>query len=208
MVRTCADAARRRVSIGAQVGYRDLAGFGRRRIDMDPDRLRADVLYQLGALHACAVAAGTAVRYLKPHGALYHAAADDADQASAVVAAIAAFDPSMPVLGLPDSALQAAAETAGIPFVTEAFADRAYLPTGRLVTRAETGAVIEDKAEVIARTVRMVRDGVVGAIDGSDVAIRADSVCLHGDTPGAVGLARAVRAALTQAGVTLRAFAS
>ena len=207
MVRTCEAAARRGVAVGAQVGYRDLAGFGRRRMDVAADLLRADVLYQLGALHACTVAAGTRVRYVKPHGALYNRAAEDPDQAAAVVAAIVGFDPALPVLGLPASALAEAAARAGLDFVTEAFADRAYLPTGRLVPRTEAGAVVDDPAVVGERAVRMARDGTVRAIDGSDVRVRPESVCLHGDTPGAVDLARAVRSALTDAGVDVRAFA-
>ena len=208
MVRTCEAAARRGVAVGAQVGYRDLAGFGRRPMDVDEDRLRADVLYQLGALQACAIAAGVSVRYVKPHGALYNRAADDPRQAAAIVAATAAFDPALPLLGLPRSALQEAAVSAGVPFVVEAFADRAYLPTGRLVPRSEPGAVIDDVAAVTARAVRMARDGVVRTVGGTDVDVRADSLCLHGDTPGAVEMAHAVRAGLAEAGIELRPFAS
>ena len=135
MRRVCAGAAQRGVAIGAQVGYRDLAGFGRRRIDIDRDELAADVLYQLGALDACARAAGTRVRYVKPHGALYNTAVDDPEQAGAIASAVAAFDPTMPLLALPDSALATAAHDAGLPFVPEAFADRGYRPDGRLVPR-------------------------------------------------------------------------
>jgi UPF0271 protein len=207
MVRTCAHATQRGVAIGAQVGYRDLAGFGRRRIDIDADRLYADVLYQLGALYACAVAAGSSVRYVKPHGALYHAAADDAAQAGAIVDAVSAFDAGLPVLGLAGSKLQAAAEGAGVPFVSEAFADRRYLSTGRLVPRTAADAVIHDQAAVTERVLRMARENMVRAVDGADIHVRADSICLHGDTPDAAALARAVRAALTEAGVELRAFA-
>ena len=137
MRRVCAAAADRGVAIGAQVGYRDLVGFGRRRIDIDPDELAADVLYQLGALDACARAAGTSVRYVKPHGALYNTAADDPAQAGAIAAAVAAYDRTLPLLGLPGSALADAAHAAGLPFVAEAFADRAYQPDGRLVPRGD-----------------------------------------------------------------------
>jgi UPF0271 protein len=207
MRRVCAAAAERGVAIGAQVGYRDLAGFGRRRIDMAPDELSADVLYQLGALDACARAAGTRVRYVKPHGALYNTAADDPGQARAVGAAVAAFDTSLPLLGLPDSQLAEAAAAHGLPFVAEAFADRAYLPTGRLVPRQQPGAVLTDPAVVAARAVAIVAQQCVAAIDGSTVTVAAASVCLHGDTPDAVTLGRAVRAALEQAGVTLAPFA-
>jgi UPF0271 protein len=206
MQRVCARAAARQVAIGAQVGYRDLAGFGRRRIEMCPADLLADVLYQVGALDAFARAAGTRVRYVNPHGALYTTAADDAAQAGALAAAVAAFDPALPLLGLPDSALADAAATQRIAFVAEAFADRAYLPDGRLVPRRQAGAVITDEAAVLAQVISIARDGVVRAIAGSTVALAAASLCVHGDTPGALTLARAVRAALVERGYTLEAF--
>jgi 5-oxoprolinase (ATP-hydrolysing) subunit A len=207
MVRVCALAAAAGVAVGAQVGYRDLAGFGRRRIDVAPQDLLADVLYQIGALDACARTAGTTVRYVKPHGALYNTAADDPVQAGAVVAAIAGYDRSLPVLGLPRSELQAAATAAGVPFVAEAFADRGYTPSGRLVPRSEPDAVHETEAAVVAQAVSIVRDRAVRTSGGDVVSVEAASLCLHGDTPGAVTLARAVRAALTDLGVTLVPFA-
>jgi 5-oxoprolinase (ATP-hydrolysing) subunit A len=194
MRRVCAGARARDVAIGAQVGYRDLAGFGRRRIDIAPDDLAADVLYQLGALDAFARVAGTRVRYVKPHGALYNTAADDRTQAEALAHAVAGYDATLPLLGLPSSALEAAAQQAGIPFVAEAFADRAYTAEGRLVPRTEPGAVHDDEATVVAQAVALATEG------------RAASVCVHGDTPGAVALARAVRAALEERGVTLAPF--
>jgi 5-oxoprolinase (ATP-hydrolysing) subunit A len=206
MQRVCAGATERGVAIGAQVGYRDLAGFGRRRIDISPADLHADVLYQVGALEAFARSAGARVRYVKPHGALYNTAADDAVQAGAIAAAVAAFDPDLPVLGLPASALAAAAAAQGLPFVAEAFADRGYLPNGRLVPRDQPGAVITDAAAVVEQAVSIARDGRVRAVDGSSVPVAAVSLCLHGDTPGAVALARAVRAALTERGFTVQAF--
>jgi UPF0271 protein len=208
MRRVCALAAARGVAVGAQVGYHDLPGFGRRRIDVEPDELSADVLYQLGALHACAVGARTTVRYVKPHGALYNAAADEPATAQAVAAAVAAFDTTLPVLGLPGSCLEAAAMTQGLAFVAEAFADRAYLPTGRLVPRDSPGAVLTDPTVVADRAVAFARDGQVVAIDGSVVAVAAASICVHGDTPGAVALAHAVRNALTATGMTVRPFVS
>ncbi len=207
MARVCRIAAERGVAIGAQVGYHDLAGFGRRRIDIAAPELSADVLYQLGALEAFARAAAARVRYVKPHGALYNTAADDPDQAGAVVAAVRRYDPTLPVLGLPGSALQAAADEAGVPFVAEAFADRAYTARGRLLPRSQPGAVHQDEATVVAQAVSLVRDGVVTAVDGTPVPVRAASLCLHGDTPGAVGYARAVRAALQHAGARIEAFA-
>ncbi len=207
MQRVCALAASRGVAIGAQVGYHDLAGFGRRRIDIAEDDLIADVLYQLGALDAFAHAAGTRVRYLKPHGALYNTAADDPVQARAVVAAVASYDAALPVLGLPGSAVEAACASAGVPFVAEAFADRAYTAEGRLSPRGEPGAVLHDRDAVVAQALRIVGEAMVGTVAGGAVEVRAASLCLHGDTPGAVDLARAVRAALTGAGATLSPFA-
>jgi 5-oxoprolinase (ATP-hydrolysing) subunit A len=206
MRRVCAAAAERGVAVGAQVGYRDLAGFGRRRIDIDPDELTADVIYQLGALEACARAAGTAVRYVKPHGALYNTAVDDPGQAEAVASAVAAVDRTLHLLGLPDSALADAAHAVGLPFVPEAFADRAYLPNGRLVPRSEPGALIEDPYEVVARAAAFALHHRVTAIDGSVITVDARSLCVHGDTAGAVYLATEIRRTLVDAGATLAPF--
>lgn len=205
--RTCAEAARRGVTVGAQVGYRDLAGFGRRFIDMPAQELTDDVLYQLGALEAMTRVAGARVRYVKPHGALYNAVVHHEAQAQAVVAAVAAYDPTLPVLGLPGSALLAAAERAELRAVPEAFADRGYTRDGTLVPRSEPGAVLEDADLVAARVLRMVTEGTVEAVDGSVVPVRAASVCLHGDSPGAVAMARAVSTALLGAGVRIESFA-
>ena len=207
MRRVCSEAVRRGVAIGAQVGYRDLVGFGRRRIDIAPDDLSADVLYQLGALEGFARAAGDRVRYLKPHGALYHAAAADAGQAGAVVSVLLGWDRPLPVLTLPGSALASAATAAGLPVVFEAFCDRGYLPDGSLVPRRQPGAVLHDAGEVADRALAMVTQGEVRAVDGSRVALRPASLCVHGDTPGATEIARAVRDRLTGAGVRLAAFA-
>jgi UPF0271 protein len=204
---TCETAAERGVVVGAQVGYRDLAGFGRRFIDVDPLELTDDVLYQIGALEAMAKAAGTSVRYVKPHGALYNAAVHHEKQAQAVVDAVLAYDDGLPLLGLPGSKLLDLAERAGLRTVREAFADRGYTPDGTLVPRSEDGAVLSDPEEVGRRVVRMVTEGSVLAVDGSEVAVDAESVCLHGDSPGAVAMAEAVRAGLEAAGVEIRAFA-
>jgi UPF0271 protein len=208
MRRVCALAADKGVTIGAQVGYRDLAGFGRRRIDVDPADLEADVLYQLGALDGCARAAGTSVRYVKPHGALYNTAADDPVQAAALAAAVAAYDRGLPLLGLPGSALADAAQAAGVAFVPEAFADRAYTPDGRLVPRGEPGAVVDDPYEVVARAAAFAVQHRITAVDGSTVPVEARSLCVHGDTPGAVYLAREIRRTLADAGVALAPFTS
>jgi UPF0271 protein len=206
MRRVCARAAERGVSIGAQVGYRDLAGFGRRRIDYAFGELRDDVLYQLAALDGFCRIAGVRVAYLKPHGALYNTAGVDEGQASAVVAAVTGYDRSLPVLTLPGSVLARLATDAGLRVVGEAFADRGYLPDGTLVPRRSPGAVITDAAVVTERAVRMARDGAVTAIDGSVVQCPVESICLHGDTPGAVTLARRVRAALAAAGIAVKPF--
>ncbi len=207
MRRTCAAAAERGVAIGAHVGYRDLAGFGRRFLDVDPGELRDDVIYQVGALAGFARLAGASVGYVKPHGALYNALFEHTEQAAAVVEAIRCHDAALPSVGLPGSAFLRLAAEAGLATVGEAFADRAYTPAGRLVSRRMAGAVIHDPAEVAARCVRMVTEGIVDAVDGTPVPVRPDSICVHGDTPGAVEIARTVRRALVDAGVALRPFA-
>ena len=204
--RTCAAAAERGVVIGAQVGYRDLAGFGRRFIDVAPDELTADVLYQLGALEAMCRVAGTRVAYVKPHGALYNAVVHHEEQARALVAAVVSYDATLPVLGLPGSALLRRAAEAGLRAVTEAFADRGYTGEGTLVSRREPGALLHDPDQVAARMVRLVTDGRIRAVDGTRVAVAAESICTHGDSPGAVAIARAVRAALEGAGVRIEPF--
>ena len=206
MRRTAADAAARDVRVGAHPAYRDLAGFGRRFLDVAPDELAADVLYQLGALDAACRAAGTRVRYVKPHGALYNAIVHQEAQARAVVEAVAAFDASLPILGLPGSAVLREAERAGLRPVVEAFADRAYTPEGTLVSRREPGAVIHDEEAVVARAVRFATDGTVVAADGATVRVDPESLCVHGDTPGAARLAAAVRTALVEAGVSVAPF--
>jgi UPF0271 protein len=205
--RTVRAAVERGVSIGAQVSYPDLAGFGRRELDVAPADLTADVLYQLGALEAFARAAGSRVRYVKPHGALYNRIARDPVQAAAVVEAVRRYDPALPLLTLPGSAAMDAAREAGVPAVAEGFADRAYTADGRLVSRREPGAVLHDPELVAARALVMATEHRVEAVDGTPVAVEVRSLCVHGDTPGAVDLARQVRAALEQAGVALEPFA-
>lgn len=206
LARTCALAAGHGVVIGAQVGYRDLAGFGRRFLDIAPADLTADVTYQIGALDALARVAGTRVRYVKPHGALYNTAMHHEGQAAAVVEAVVALDPTLPVLGLSGSALLRRAAAAGLATVAEAFADRAYAADGTLVPRALPGAVVTDPEAVIERAVRMVTEREVVTIDGALLEVHPDSLCVHGDTPGAVGLAAQVRSALTAANVALAPF--
>ncbi|WP_204296631.1 LamB/YcsF family protein [Actinoplanes campanulatus] len=207
MHRVCRTAVAKGVAIGAQVGYRDLAGFGRRRIDYDHDELRDDILYQIGALEAFCRAAGDRVRYVKPHGALYNTAAVDPGQASAVVDAVLAYDPALPVLCQPGSELASQALHQGLTVVGEGFADRGYLPDGRLVPRSRPDALVHEPDQVVQRAVRMAADGSVTAVDGSAVPCPVRSICLHGDTPGAVELARAVRDGLRTAGLEVRPFA-
>ncbi|MEV6988537.1 5-oxoprolinase subunit PxpA [Streptomyces sp. NPDC093228] len=206
MRRVCALAAERGVRIGAQVSYRDLAGFGRRSMDVPPAELAAEVAYQIGALEVFARAAGSRVSYVKPHGALYNRVVHDERQAEAVVEGVLLADAALPVLGLPGSRLLEVAEKAGLPAVTEAFADRAYTEEGTLVPRRENGAVVTDPDVVVERSVGLARSGVVTAHSGREIPVRARSLCLHGDTPGAVDLARRVRAALQAAGVRVEAF--
>lgn len=205
--RTCASAAGRGVVIGAQVGYRDLAGFGRRFIDVEPGELTDDVIYQLGALDAMCRVAGTTLRYVKPHGALYNAVVHHRAQAGAVVAAVRAYDPSLAVLGLPASELLGAARDAGLRAVPEFFADRGYTSEGSLVPRSHPGALLHDPDEVAARVLRMLIEGLVTAVDGTEIAVAAESTCVHGDSEGAVAMATAVRAGLDHAGIELSAFA-
>ncbi|MEV5243157.1 5-oxoprolinase subunit PxpA [Streptomyces cinnamoneus] len=203
----CERAAERGVRIGAQVSYRDLAGFGRRAMDVPPDELADEITYQIGALRAFARAAGSDVTYVKPHGALYNRVVTDAEQAAAVVSGVLRAGGPLPVLGLPGSQLHEAAARAGLPVVAEAFADRAYTALGTLVPRRQPGAVVLDPEAVIARSVRLAREQAVTALTGEEVAVRARSLCVHGDTPGAALLARRVREALTAAGVRVEAFA-
>ena len=205
--RTCRAAAEGGVVIGAQVGYRDLAGFGRRFIDMDPVELADDIVYQVGALQALAAVAGSRVSYVKPHGALYNTAVHHREQAQAVVDAVRSVDPALPLLGLPGSTLLRLAEAGGLRAVPEAFADRGYTPQGTLVARSQPGALLHDPDEVAARMLRLVTEGLIRSVDGTDVPVRAESVCVHGDSPGAVAMAAAVRGSLTRAGVVVRAFA-
>lgn len=202
----CTRAVKCDVAIGAQVSYPDLIGFGRRHLDMAPAELRDAVLYQLGALDAFAQVAGSQIAYVKAHGALYHAATTDPTLARAVVDAATEYDSSLAILGLPNSELLYAADRAGLEAVAEAFADRAYRPDGGLVSRRETGSVLTDPDEVAQRAVRIVVDNEVVAIDGTIVSVRARSICVHSDTPGAVELARAVRSALDAAGVGVYRF--
>ncbi|MEX3102018.1 MULTISPECIES: LamB/YcsF family protein [unclassified Streptomyces] len=206
MRRVCALAAENGVTIGAQVSYRDLAGFGRRAMDVPADELAAEVAYQIGALDVFARAAGARVAYVKPHGALYNRVVHDEEQARAVVDGVLLAGP-LPVLGLPGSRFLELAKRAGLTAVPEAFADRAYTDDGTLVPRMQEGAVIHDPEAVVERSLALASSGHVVSRTGGSVAVRARSLCLHGDTPGAVDLARRVRGRLEEAGVRVGAFA-
>jgi UPF0271 protein len=201
MRHTCRAAADRGVRVGAHVAYRDLAGFGRRFVDAGYAELRDDVLYQIGALEVFARAAGTRVTYVKPHGALYNTVVRHEEQARAVVDATA--EAGLALVGLPGSVVLALAAEAGVPTVPEAFADRGYRADGTLVPRREPGALVTDPAEVAERVVRLAQDRTVVAVDGAVVESPARSVCVHSDTPGALEVVVAVRAALDAAGVVV-----
>lgn len=192
--RTVAAAVRHGVVVGAQVSYPDLSGFGRREMELAPADLTACVLYQLGALDGFARAAGTRVRYVKPHGALYHRAARDRNQAAALVSAITRYDRELALVTLPNSALASVAADSGITVVAEGFADRSYTAEGGLVARGQPGAVLSDPAVAAAQAVELCRQAKVG------------SICVHSDTPGAAAIARAVRDALEAAGYALAPF--
>lgn len=206
LIKVCRSAASRGVRIGAQFGYRDLAGFGRRFIDVSPDDLAADVMYQIGALTALATASGSSLSYVKPHGALYNSIVTDEPQARAVAEAVAAVDRTLPVLGLSGSVFFRMAYEHGLRTVPEAFADRSYQPDGQLVPRKHEGAVLQDIDEITDRVISMVTAGRVTAVDGSTIPIAVESICVHGDSPGAAQTASAVRTRLADEGVTLSAF--
>ncbi|WP_420231844.1 LamB/YcsF family protein [Pseudomonas sp. ABY48] len=207
ILRTLKAAAAKNVTIGAHVAYPDKVGFGRRNMDVASDELTADVIYQIGALQGLAKAAGTCVRYVKPHGALYNTIAHDRRQALAVIEAIRTIDSNLILVALAGSSLIELARNEGLQCIAEAFADRAYTPQGTLVSRREPGAVLHDPKLVAQRMLRLVEDGSLEAIDGSLTRIQADSICVHGDSPAAVEMARELRRVLEQANMSLRPFA-
>jgi UPF0271 protein len=207
MRRTVALAARLGITVGAHPGYPDLLGFGRRDLAASTEEVTAWVLYQVGALAAVCRAEGVSLRYVKPHGALYNRAAADPAVAAAVADGVRGADPSLVLLGLAGSWLVAEGEAAGLRVAREAFVDRAYRADGSLVPRDQPGAVLDDADAVGARAVRLAREGRVTTQDGGELALRADSLCLHGDTPGAVHLLGVVRGRLAEAGVAIAPFA-
>lgn len=200
-------AAARGVAVGAHVGYHDLVGFGRRQMDVAPRDLTAETIYQIGALSALAQAAGTRVAYVKPHGALYNTIAWGGPQAEAVIAGIRAVDPALPLLALAGAPVLAMADRAGLRPVAEIFADRAYLPDGRLMPRDRPAAVLHDPDQIAKRMLRFVETGQISADDGSALRLQGDSICLHGDSPAAVAAAQAIRRLFDAHGVALAPFA-
>ncbi|TVT52808.1 LamB/YcsF family protein [Amycolatopsis rhizosphaerae] len=205
MRRACRLAVQHGVAIGAHVGYRDLAGFGRRFLDVEPRTLVDEIIYQISALSGIARSVGGTVTYVKPHGALYDALGRHEAQARATVTAIRQCGEDLAVLGLAGSPWLGLARQAGLKTLSEAFADRAYTPDGKLVSRREPGAVLMDEQQIAERCVRLATGQPIEAIDGTPITVRADSVCVHGDTPGAVAIAQAVRARLLAEGVPLSA---
>lgn len=206
MRETVTRAAAAGVVIGAHPGYPDREGFGRRELGATPEEISAMVVAQVGALAAVCAAAGTRLRYVKPHGALYNRAARDTAAARAMAEAVRAVDASLVLLGLDGSAMLRAGEDVGLAVAREAFVDRAYQPDGTLLPRGEPGAVLTDPAQVATRAVRMVTEHHVVAVDGTRHLVRPDSLCTHGDGPNAVELVRAVRNALEEAGVGIAPF--
>ena len=198
-------AVRKGVSIGAHPSFNDPENFGRKEMNLPPDEIYAGVLYQLGALSAIAQAEGGRIAHVKPHGALYNQAARDPQVADAIVSAVHDFDPSVAVFALAGSGLVTAARNGGLVAVEEVFADRGYRPDGSLVPRSEPGALLDDDDVVLARTLAMIREQRVQAIDGQWVLINAQTVCLHGDGPHAIAFAKRIRAALDEAGIEVRA---
>jgi UPF0271 protein len=196
------------VGVGAHVGYPDLVGFGRRRLSLAPEEIATDVLYQVGALWAFARAAGVRLRHVKAHGALYNQAERDPAVAEALVEGVRRIGLELTLVAPPGSAMSQAAARRGMPVAREGFADRAYVADGTLAPRSAPGSVISDPATVARRAVRLVTEGRVETLDGADLRLEVDSLCIHGDTPGATEIARAVRGALEEAGVTLAPFPS
>jgi UPF0271 protein len=205
MRRTVRTARAAGVAVGAHPGFADLLGFGRREMKVDPAELEDSLIAQIGALAAIARAEGVAVRHVKAHGALYNMAARDRKLADAIAHAVKALDPSLIMFGLPKSPMIDAGLAAGLRVATEGFADRAYEPDGSLTPRSRPGAVIDDPAVVVDRAVRMVRDGMVLTADGNEIPLKVDTICVHGDTPGASELTKRIRAGLEAAGIHVRA---
>ena len=198
-------AARAGVAIGAHPSFRDVEGFGRRDVQVEPEVITDLVVQQVAALAAIANAEGVRLRHVKPHGALYNMSVRRADIAEAIARAVASFDGALVLVGLPGSELLSAGARLGLRVAAEAFADRSYEPDGTLTPRSVSGSLVSEPGRVVERAVRMARDGTVTARDGSTFSLKADTICVHGDTPNAAELAAAVRLGLEQAGVDVKA---
>jgi 5-oxoprolinase (ATP-hydrolysing) subunit A len=207
MRRTVRLARDARVAIGAHPGFADLQGFGRREVQVEPQEIEDSILAQMGALAAIARAEGVSLRHVKAHGALYNMAARDRALADAIARAIVAFDPSLIMFGLPGSPMIDAGRQANLRVAAEGFADRAYQPDGSLMPRSRAGAVVHDPEAVVLRAIRMVRDGIVLTPEGREVSLQVDTICVHGDTPGAAELTRRIHTGLEAAGIEIRALA-
>ena len=207
LLKTVQTAAAMKVAIGAHVSYPDRVGFGRRDMDVTSEELIGDVIYQIGALQGIAKAAGTSVRYVKPHGALYNHIANHERQALAVIKAIKLIDPALVLMGLAGTPVLELAKSEGLQVFGEVFADRGYTREGLLVSRREPGAVLHDAAQVARRMLNFVRTGLITAQDGTEIRIEAQSICVHGDSPGAVTMAREIRTLFQAESIGVRAFA-
>jgi 5-oxoprolinase (ATP-hydrolysing) subunit A len=207
ILRTVRNAAAHDIAIGAHVSYPDRAGFGRRDMDVTSEDLIGDVIYQIGALQGIARAAGTEVRYVKPHGALYNHIANHERQALAVIKAIKLADPSLVLMGLAGTTALELARTEGLAVMPEVFADRGYTPQGLLVSRRDLGALLHDADQVAERMLKFVRTGSLTANDGTELRIAAGSICVHGDSPGAVAMAKAIRLRFEAEGIAVKPFA-
>lgn len=205
---TLSEAAARGVTVGAHPGYRDFENFGRNPVEIAPAALQAEVEYQIGALMGLAASVGTQVSYVKPHGALYNTIVHDREHAEAVVAAVRAVNPQLVVLGLSGALVLDVAERAGLAVAREAFADRGYNPDGSLVSRKLPGAVLDDHAHVAERMLELIDRGTLEAVDGTRIRLDAESICVHGDSPGAVAMAAELRRRLLDAGVEIAPFAA
>lgn len=206
MERTVALCREMNVRVGAHPGFPDLAGFGRRNMSLSPEEVRASVVYQIGALKAFCDGAGIRLCHVKPHGALYNMAAKDYQLAKAICQAIYETDKNLILLALSGSQMLRAAKETGISCASEVFADRAYQRDGTLVPRSQAGAVIEDEDQAVRRVIRMAGEGKTEAIDGSDISIQADSVCVHGDSPRALAFVKKIREGFHKAGIEVKAF--
>lgn len=204
MVKTVDLAKKMRVAIGAHPGYPDLQGFGRRQMKCTPEQIYSDCLYQIGALAGIAASRGLALQHVKPHGAMYNTGAKDLDQARAIAKAVKDSGDGLILMGLSGSLFEQAAREEHVPFASEAFADRAYMPDGTLVPRSRKGAVIHDAELAAQRVIRMVKEGLVETIEGQDIELKPHSICLHGDTPEAVQMAITLRTRLIEAGIEIK----